>query len=73
MLRLVAIRGAVIEERGSISFYHKKCDACGWVDGSMEGFHHLSNWGTIDCGSFICPDCKNRIDVEIGTEEYNPK
>lgn len=64
----VGVKGAVVCDYDPVSghgHYHKKCDICGYADGSKTGFVLTS--GNTD-GSFFCPKCKTVRDVvvEIG-------
>jgi len=67
MANVVAAAGAVVVEQpqpGRNSFrYKKKCEHCGWIDGSTS-MGHAGN-GSKLYSSFHCPKCKEHQPVEL--------
>ena len=61
----VALTGAVIiEETGNTMRWKKKCEKCGWVDGSTTS-QSAPGRSSSTTSSFSCPKCKNHQQVRI--------
>lgn len=60
-----ALQGCVIvEDQGSRIRYKKKCEKCGWVDGSTVNDYAPMKGSTRE-SSFYCPECKVTQKVRI--------
>jgi hypothetical protein len=61
----VALAGAVIvESKGAMIRWKKKCEGCGWFDGSTANQTAPSRNATAS-SSFSCPRCKNHQTIKI--------
>jgi hypothetical protein len=61
----VALSGAVVvENNGAMIRWKKKCEKCGWVDGSTTSQTSPSRNATTST-SFSCPKCKNHQSVKL--------
>jgi hypothetical protein len=61
----IALTGAVIiEQRGSMMNYRKKCEYCGYVEGGGTTTCAPSS-GNILTSSFHCQKCQTRNEVRV--------
>lgn len=61
----IALTGAVIvEDRGGLTNYRKKCEVCGYIEGGGTTTSPPSR-GSISVSSFHCQKCRSRNEVRI--------
>lgn len=61
----IVLQGAVIiEQQGTNMKYKRKCEKCGWIDGSTVSSSSPSKNSKTN-STFSCPKCKNNQRIEI--------